>query len=120
MTFKTKTKTRFKSFLRRVGLLCKKPTELPKRIRISKTINPDGSTIQHERLTKQPLYITLDSSIKKKNFVDNISNNVLNFFTIDMQDHDWSGHPNSGPNSNTPANFYLDATYLLIKFLNQW
>jgi hypothetical protein len=56
MTFKTKTKTRFKSFLRRVGLLCKKPTELPKRIRISKTINPDGSTIQHERLTKQPLY----------------------------------------------------------------
>jgi hypothetical protein len=56
MTFKTKTKARFQSFLRRLGLLCKKPTESTKRVRISKTINPDGSTTQHERLTKQPLY----------------------------------------------------------------
>ena len=56
MTFKTKTKARFKSFLRRLGLLCKKPTEPTKRIRISRTINPDGSTTQHERLTKQPLF----------------------------------------------------------------
>jgi hypothetical protein len=56
MTFRTKTKARFKSFLRRLGLLCKKPTEPTKRIRISKTINPDGSTTQHDRLTEQPLY----------------------------------------------------------------
>ena len=56
MTFKTKSKARFKSFLRRLGLLCKKPTEPTKRIRISKTINPDGSTTQHDRLTEQPLY----------------------------------------------------------------
>lgn len=56
MTFRKKTKTRFKSFLRRLGLLCKKPTEPTKRIRISKTINPDGSTTYHERLTEQPLF----------------------------------------------------------------
>jgi poly(3-hydroxybutyrate) depolymerase len=49
---------------------------------------------------------------------NNSCNNVLNFFTIDRQDHDWSGHPNSGPNSNRPANFHLDATYLLIKFFD--
>jgi hypothetical protein len=56
MTFRTKTKARFKSFLRRLGLLCKKPTEPTKRVRISKTINPDGTTIEHDRLTEQPLY----------------------------------------------------------------
>ena len=56
MTFRKKAKTRFKSFLRRLGLLCKKPTTPSKRIRISKTINPDGTTTQHEKLDKQPLY----------------------------------------------------------------
>ena len=56
MTFRTKTKARFQSFLRRLGLLCKKPTEPTKRIRISRTINPDGSTTKHDRLTEQPLY----------------------------------------------------------------
>jgi hypothetical protein len=56
MTFKTKTKAHFQLFLRRLGLLCKKPTEPTKRVRISKTINPDGSTTKHERLTQQPLY----------------------------------------------------------------
>ena len=55
MTFKTKSKARFKSFLRRLGLLCKKPTEPTKRIRISKTINPDGTVTKHDRLTEQPL-----------------------------------------------------------------
>jgi hypothetical protein len=56
MTFKTKTKARFQSFLRRLGLLCKKPIEPTKRIRISRTINPDGSTTQHDRLIEQPLF----------------------------------------------------------------
>ena len=56
MTFKTKTKARFQSFLRRLGLLCKKSIEPTKRIRISRTINPDGSTTQHERLIEQPLF----------------------------------------------------------------
>jgi hypothetical protein len=56
MTFRKKTKTKFKSFLRRLGLLCKKPTEPSKRIRISQTINPDGSTTKHDKLTEQPLF----------------------------------------------------------------
>jgi hypothetical protein len=56
MTFRKKTKTKFKSFLRRLGLLCKKPTEPSKRIRISKTINPDGTSTEHGRLTEQPLF----------------------------------------------------------------
>ena len=50
MTFRKKTKARFKSFLRRLGLLCKK------RIRISKTLWPDGTITNHERLDKQPLF----------------------------------------------------------------
>lgn len=46
------------------------------------------------------------------------SNQVLNFITINNQNHDWSGHYNSGPNSNEPSNFTMDATYLLTKFFN--
>jgi hypothetical protein len=56
MTFRKKAKTRFKSFLRRLGLLCKKPTTPSKRIRISKTLWPDGTVTDHERLDKQPLF----------------------------------------------------------------
>jgi len=56
MTFRKKTKARFKSFLRRLGLLCKKPTPPSKRIRISKTLWPDGTITNHERLDKQPLF----------------------------------------------------------------
>jgi len=56
MTFRKKSKTRFKSFLRRMGLLCKKPIEPSKRIRISKTLWPDGTVTDHERLDKQPLF----------------------------------------------------------------
>jgi poly(3-hydroxybutyrate) depolymerase len=44
------------------------------------------------------------------------NNQILNFITINNQDHDWSGHYNSGPNSNEPSNFTMDATYLMIKF----
>lgn len=43
MTFKTKTKTQFKLLLRRLGLLCKKPTKITRRLRISHTLNPDGT-----------------------------------------------------------------------------
>lgn len=56
MTLKKKVKSKFKLFLRSIGMLCKKPTEPSKRIRIKKTINPDGTTIQHDRLTEQPLF----------------------------------------------------------------
>jgi len=44
------------------------------------------------------------------------NNQVLNFITINDQDHVWSGHDDSGPNSNEPSNFTMDATYLMIKF----
>jgi poly(3-hydroxybutyrate) depolymerase len=41
---------------------------------------------------------------------------VLNSIIINGQKHCWSGHANSGSGSDEPANFYLDATYLFIKF----
>ena len=55
MTIKRKLKSKFKLALRRVGLLCKRPVETTRRIRISKTINPDGTVTKHDRLTEQPL-----------------------------------------------------------------
>jgi hypothetical protein len=56
MTIKRKLKSKFKLALRRVGLLCKRPAKTASRIRISKTINPDGTVTKHDRLTEQPLY----------------------------------------------------------------
>jgi len=56
MTFRKKTKAKFKSFLRRLGLLCKQPSQPSKRIRISKTFWPNGTVTNHERLDKQPLF----------------------------------------------------------------
>ena len=46
------------------------------------------------------------------------SNLVFNSISIVGQNHDWSGHTNnSGPDCSKQPNLYLDATYLLIKFL---
>ena len=56
MTFIKKLKSRFKLSLRRKGLLCRRRVETTPRIRISKTINPDGSETKHHRLTKKPLH----------------------------------------------------------------
>jgi hypothetical protein len=56
MTFKKKIKSRFKLMLRRLGMLCKHPNEPKNRIRISKTLNPDGTTTVHDRITEQPLH----------------------------------------------------------------
>lgn len=56
MTFIKKLKSRFKLSLRRKGLLCRRSKEKTRRIRISQTINPDGTITKHERLTKQPLH----------------------------------------------------------------
>jgi hypothetical protein len=50
-----KLKNRLKIKLRKMGMLCKKPSPIPKRIRISKTINPDGSETKHNMLFEQPL-----------------------------------------------------------------
>jgi hypothetical protein len=56
MTLKKKVKSKFKLFLRSLGMLCKRPTEPSKRIRISKTLWPDGTTTKHGRINEQPLY----------------------------------------------------------------
>ena len=56
MTLRKKIKSRFKLALRRFGMLCKQKKSPSKRIRISKTLNPDGTIINHDKLTEQPLY----------------------------------------------------------------
>ena len=56
MTIKKKFKTRIKLAMRSIGLLCKRPTPPTNRIRISKTLNPDGTVTEHGKLTEQPLY----------------------------------------------------------------
>lgn len=48
-------KSKFMIFLRRWGMLCKQSAKPTKRIRISKTLNPDGTVTHHNRLTEQPL-----------------------------------------------------------------
>jgi hypothetical protein len=55
MTKKRYIKGRFMLALRKAGMLCKRPTEAAKRIRISRTINPDGTVTHHHRLTEQPM-----------------------------------------------------------------
>jgi len=52
MTFKTKTKTQFKLFLRRLGFLCRKPTKTTRRLRVAKTLNPDGTITVYD----QPIF----------------------------------------------------------------
>ena len=48
MTFKTKTKNQFKLFLRSLGFLCKKPTKTTRRLRVAKTLNPDGTITEYD------------------------------------------------------------------------
>ena len=73
MTFKKKVKSKFKLLLRKIGMLCKKPTEPSKRVRISRTINPDGTTTEHDRITEQPLYTgnTFESELHIYNEIKN-------------------------------------------------
>lgn len=44
------------------------------------------------------------------------SRSCINFITIFQQNHCWSGHTNSGPDSDYLPNMQLDATYLLALF----
>jgi hypothetical protein len=55
MTLKKKVKSKLKLFLRRMGMLCRKPIEPSKRIRVSKTVYHDGTTIKHDRITEVPI-----------------------------------------------------------------
>ena len=59
MTFIKKTKSKFKLFLRRIGLLCNKNTKPKKtRIRVSRSINVDGTVTEYtsplERIPLNP------------------------------------------------------------------
>jgi hypothetical protein len=55
MTFRKRVKAKVKSSLRKMGLLCKKPVEVRKRIRVSKTVLPDGSIMEHKNITEVPM-----------------------------------------------------------------
>ena len=55
MTIKRKFKAKAMLAFRSIGLLCKRPVEPTRRIRIAKTRNPDGTVIVHGKLTEQPL-----------------------------------------------------------------
>jgi hypothetical protein len=54
MTVKKKIKSRFLLALRKYGMLCKKPVETTRYIKVSKTIFPDGSEVKHQRITSVP------------------------------------------------------------------
>jgi hypothetical protein len=56
MTSKRNLKTMLLIRMRKLGLLCTPTRIRPTRIRISQTINPDGSITKHTRLTEKPLF----------------------------------------------------------------
>jgi hypothetical protein len=51
---KKRLKYKFLSYLRSINMLCKKPIEPSKRIRVSKTVYPDGEIVEHGRIEKVP------------------------------------------------------------------
>lgn len=70
---------------------------------------------------QQMNYCSKSSIINDSNYSFHTYTNgttVVNLITINKQNHCWSGHENSGHDSNSPANFHLDATYLFILFFN--
>jgi hypothetical protein len=54
MTVKKKIKSKFLLALRKAQMLCKQPIETTRYIKVSKTVFPDGSEIQHNRITSLP------------------------------------------------------------------
>jgi hypothetical protein len=78
MTLRKKIKSKFKLFLRKLGMLCKGPTGTSKRIRISKTVYPDDTIVEHGYITKVPenkdsfaselhVFNEIKNSVKKDN-----------------------------------------------------
>ena len=59
MTIKRQIRTRLLKALRRIGLLCKKTATPKHRIRISKTVFPDGTTEEHGIITVSYTHLTL-------------------------------------------------------------
>ena len=54
MTIKRQLRTRLLKALRRIGLLCAKTATPKHRIRISKTVFPDGEEMIHDKNVKEP------------------------------------------------------------------
>lgn len=52
---KNSFKVKFLSWLRTMGMICRKPVPASPRIRIQKTVNVDGTVTQHGTLRSQPL-----------------------------------------------------------------
>lgn len=52
---KNSFKVKFLSWMRSMGMLCRKPSQPKHRIRIQKTVNVDGTVTHHETLRSQPL-----------------------------------------------------------------
>ena len=64
-------------------------------------------------------YSSSNSDYSWTSYNNNQTGDVLNFITINGQGHCWSGHITyDDPKSFLPSNFYLDSTYLFIKFFN--
>lgn len=105
-----------------------------------KTIDPSVSTTLLQCNTFTPPIFNTDyyynsvaannnlTKIKMKNksnskyycyVYQNTTNNVvMNIITVNKQYHSWSGHSGLGNNSMYHANFYLDATHLILRFCN--
>ena len=47
-------KYKFLSYLRSINLLCKKHVETTKRVRVSKTVYPNGEIVEHGKIEKVP------------------------------------------------------------------
>jgi poly(3-hydroxybutyrate) depolymerase len=81
---------------------------------IQKIVNNNNLNLKYDSST--------DQNFTNQNYSYSVyssnNNSVLNFISINNQDHNWSGHHNSGPNSHEPANFNMDATFLMIQFFN--
>lgn len=76
-----------------------------------------NSVATNNNLTNIPM--TNTNSKYYRCVYNNTTNNVvMNVIKINGQYHSWSGHSGLGTNSTYPANFYLDATYLILRFFN--
>ena len=53
MNRKRNLKTAMLLMLRKAGYLCKKPTTIPRGIRVSKSIQPDGTVTHHYKPLKE-------------------------------------------------------------------
>ena len=51
-------------------------------------------------------------------FTNKDNKDVLIHIKIQEQNHCWSGHSNSGPDSSKPENHYFDATKEICSFFN--